>query len=95
MQRNTKRLNKKHEKVVARKNEREAIRKAENQNQQRAAAKAIIVNDEIPESEYVDFPCSNCNFELSYTKEQLRSGEELVCPMCDTPISKIIEFDVM
>ena len=74
------RKNEKHEKVVEKNNERK-------QEQRMKAIKANIVNPEISEDEFIDFTCPNCKAELSFTKGQLQSGEELTCPMCDTPIS--------
>lgn len=74
------RKNEKHEKVVEKNNERK-------QEQRKKAIKATIVNPEISEDEFIDITCPNCKAELSFTKGQLQSGEELTCPMCDTPIS--------
>jgi DNA-directed RNA polymerase subunit M/transcription elongation factor TFIIS len=74
------RKNEKHEKVIAKNNERK-------QEQRKKAIKATIVNPEISEDEFIDITCPNCKAELSFTKSQLQSGEELTCPMCDTPIS--------
>ena len=74
------RKNEKHEKVLIQNNERK-------QEQRKKAIKATIVNPEINEDEFIDITCPNCKAELSFTKGQLQSGEELTCPMCDTPIS--------
>lgn len=74
------RKNERHEKVVEQNNERK-------QEQRKKAIKATIVNPEISEDEFIDITCPNCKAELSFTKGQLQSGEELTCPMCDTPIS--------
>ena len=74
------RKNEKHEKVVEKNNERK-------QEQRKKAIKATIVNPEISEDEFIDITCPNCKAELSFTKGQLQSGEELTCPMCDAPIS--------
>ena len=74
------RKNEKHEKVIAKNNERK-------QEQRKKAIKATMANLEISEDEFVDIACSNCKAELSFPKGQLQSGEELTCPMCDAPIS--------
>lgn len=74
------RKNEKHEKVVEKNNERK-------QEQRKKAIKAAIVNTEISEDEFIDITCPNCKTELSFIKEQLQSGEELTCPMCDAHIS--------
>ena len=74
------RKNEKHEKIVAKNNERK-------QEQRKKAIKATIANPEISEDEFVDIICSNCKAELSFPKGQLQSGEEFTCPMCDAPIS--------
>ena len=74
------RKNEKHEKVVEKNKERK-------QEQRKKAIKATIVNPEISEDEFIDITCPNCKAELSFTKGQLQSGEELTCPMCDAPIS--------
>ena len=74
------RKNEKHEKVVEKNKERK-------QEQHKKAIKATIVNPEISEDEFIDITCPNCKAELSFTKGQLQSGEELTCPMCDAPIS--------
>ena len=74
------RKNEKHEKVIAKNNERK-------QEQRKKAIKAAMANPEISEDEFVDIACSNCKAELSFPKGQLQSGEELTCPMCDAPIS--------
>ena len=41
---------------------------------------------DVADNEYIDITCPNCREELSYTKEQLQSGD-VVCPMCDIHIS--------
>ena len=74
------RKNEKHEKEVAKNNEKK-------QAQRKKQIKANIENPNLDEDEYIDIVCSNCNAELSFTKGQLQSGEELTCPMCDAPIS--------
>ena len=74
------RKNEKHEKVIAKNNERK-------QEQRKKAIKATMANPEISEDEFVDIVCSNCKAELSFPKGQLQSGEELTCPMCDAHIS--------
>lgn len=74
------RKNEKHEKVVEKNKERK-------QEQRKKAIKATIVNPEISEDEFIDITCPNCKAELSFTKGQLQSGEELTCPMCDAHIS--------
>ena len=75
-----KRVNEKHEKTVAKNNEKK-------QAQRQKQIKANIENPNFDEDEYIDITCSNCKAELSFTKGQLQSGEELTCPMCDAPIS--------
>jgi DNA-directed RNA polymerase subunit RPC12/RpoP len=75
-----KRVNEKHEKTVAKNNEKK-------QAQRQKQIKANIENPNFDENEYIDIICSNCKAELSFTKGQLQSGEELTCPMCDAPIS--------
>ena len=74
------RKNEKHEKVVAKNNEKK-------QAQRKKQIKAHIENPNFDEDEYIDITCANCKAELSFTKGQLQSGEELTCPMCDAPIS--------
>ena len=74
------RKNEKHEKVVEKNKERK-------QEQRKKAIKATIVNPEISEDEFIDITCPNCKAELSFTKGQFQSGEELTCPMCDAHIS--------
>lgn len=75
-----KRANEKHEQVVAKSNERK-------QEQRQKKIKATMANPNVDEDAYIDITCSNCKAELSFTKGQLQSGEQLTCPMCDTPIS--------
>jgi hypothetical protein len=75
-----KRVNEKHEKTVAKNNEKK-------QAQRKKQIKANIENPNFDEDEYIDITCANCKAELSFTKGQLQSGEELTCPMCDAPIS--------
>ena len=74
------RKNEKHERVVAKNNERK-------QEQRKKAIKATMANPKISEDEFVDITCSNCNAELAFPKGQLQSGEDLTCPMCDEHIS--------
>ncbi len=78
------RVNKKREKVVAKK---EQKRMAEKQAQRREVAKVTIANPNVDEDVFVDITCPNCKADLSYTKGQLQSEEGVVCPMCDTTIS--------
>ena len=75
-----KRVNEKHEKVIAKNNEKK-------QAQRQKQIKANMENPNFGEDEYIDIICSNCKAELSFTKGQLQSGEELTCPMCDAHIS--------
>ena len=44
-------------------------------------------NPQIREDDFVNIICPHCKAGLSYTKEHLRSKENLVCPMCDKAIS--------
>ena len=74
------RKNEKHEKVVAKNNEKK-------QAQRKKQIKENMENPNFDENEYIDITCSNCKAELSFTKGQLQSCEELICPMCDAPIS--------
>ena len=74
------RKNEKHEKVVAKNNEKK-------QAQRKKQIKENMENPNFDENEYIDITCSNCKAELSFTKGQLQSGEELTCPMCDAHIS--------
>ena len=75
-----KRVNEKHEKAVAKNNEKKQV-------QRKKQIKANMENPNFDEDEYIDIACPNCKAELSFTKGQLQSGEELTCPMCDAPIS--------
>ena len=75
-----KRVNEKHEKTVAKNNEKK-------QAQRQKQIKENIENPSFDEDEYIDIICSNCKAELSFTKGQLQSGEESTCLMCDAPIS--------
>ena len=74
------RTNKKYEKTVAKNNERK-------QNQKRQNIKATIANPDVKEDEYIDMNCPYCKAEITYMKGEVQSGEELICPMCDSPIS--------
>ena len=74
------RKNEKHEKVVEKNNEKK-------QAQRKKQIKAYMENPNFDEDEYIDIACPNCKAELSFTKGQLQSGEDLTCPMCDAPIS--------
>ena len=74
------RKNEKHEKAVDKNNEKK-------QAQRKKQIKANIENPNFDEDEYIDITCANCKAELSFTKGQLQSGEELTCPMCDAHIS--------
>ena len=74
------RKNEKHEKVIAKNNEKKQV-------QRKKQIKANMENPNFDEDEYIDIACPNCKAELSFTKGQLQSGEELTCPMCDAPIS--------
>ena len=73
------RKNEKHEKDVAKSN-------AKKEAQRREKVKVTIANPNIADDEYIDITCPNCKGELSYTKEELQSGD-VICPMCDTHIS--------
>ena len=73
------RKNEKHEKDVAKSN-------AKKEAQRREKVKVAIANPNIADDEYIDITCPNCKGELSYTKEELQSGN-VICPMCDTHIS--------
>ena len=73
------RKNEQHEKVIAKAN----ARKLE---QRQAKIKASMENPNIPETEYIDVFCPECQAELSFTKEALHSNEELSCPFCNAPI---------
>ena len=75
-----KRVNEKHERTVTKNNEKK-------QAQRKKQIKANIENPNFDEDEYIDITCANCKAELSFTKGQLQSGEELTCPMCDAHIS--------
>ena len=57
------------------------------QAQRKKQIKANIENPNFDEDEYIDITCANCKAELSFTKGQLQSGEELTCPMCDAHLS--------
>lgn len=74
------RTNEKHEKAVAKNAERK-------QSQKRQNIKATIANPNVKEDEYIDMNCPYCQAEISYTKGELLNGKELICPMCDAPIS--------
>lgn len=74
------RKNEKHEKVIAKNNERK-------QAQRRKEVKVIIANPEIDEDVFIDIACPNCQSELSYPKGQLQSEDGVTCPMCDAHIS--------
>ena len=74
-----KRVNEKHDKVVAKRN-------AEKQAKRLERAKVVIGNPNVADDEFVDITCPNCKTELSYTKEQLLN-DDLNCPMCDAHIS--------
>ena len=73
------RKNEKHEKDVAKSN-------AKKDAQCREKMKATLANPNIADDEYIDITCPNCNEELSYTKEQIQSGNA-ICPICEAPIS--------
>ena len=73
------RKNEKHEKDVAKSN-------AKKEAQRREKVKVTIANPNVADDEYIDITCPNCKGELSYTKEELQSGD-VICPMCDTHIS--------
>ena len=74
------RKNEKHEKVVTKNNEKK-------QAQRKKQIKTNLENLNYGEDGYIDITCPQCKTELSFTKEQLQSGEELTCPMCDAHIS--------
>ena len=73
------RKNEKHEKDVAKSN-------AKKDAQRREKMKVTLANPNIADDEYIDITCPNCNEELSYTKEQIQSGNA-ICPICDAHIS--------
>ena len=73
------RKNEKHEKDIAKSH-------AKKEAQRREKVKATIANPNTADDEYIDITCPNCKEELSYTKEELQSGD-VICPMCDTHIS--------
>ena len=75
-----KRVNEKHEKVIAKNNERK-------QAQRLKEVKVTIANPEIDEDVFIDIACPNCQSELSYPKGQLQSEDGVTCPMCDAHIS--------
>lgn len=68
--------NDKHEKTVN-------VHVVEKQKQKIKVTKNAIANSEIDEDEFIDVTCPHCNEELSYTKEQLKTPEGLICPMCN------------
>lgn len=72
------RKNEQHEMSVAKSN-------AKKEAQLREEAKENIANPNVSEGEYIDIICPNCKEGLSYTKEQLQSGESF-CPMCSTRV---------
>ena len=74
------RKNEKHEKDVAKNNERK-------QAQRKKAIKATMNNPEISEDAFIDITCPSCNTDLSFPKGQLQGDEELTCPICDAPIT--------
>ena len=74
------RKNEQHKKEVAKNNEKK-------QAQRKKQIKATMGNPNFDEDDYIDIVCPNCKEELSFTKWQLQSGEDLTCPMCDAPIS--------
>ena len=74
------RKNEKHEKAVAKSNEKK-------QAQRQKQAKENMEDLNFGEDEYIDITCSSCKAELSFTKGQLQSSEKLTCPLCDAPIS--------
>ena len=73
-----KRKNEKQVKNVAKEN-------AKIEAQRREKVKATVANSNVADAEYIDIACPNCKEELSFTKEQLHSGDA-ICPMCDTKI---------
>ena len=38
------------------------------------------------EPEYYDLVCPKCKHLLSFTVEEIQGGEQLVCPLCDSPM---------
>ena len=74
------RKNEKHEKVVAKSNEKKQAHRTKE-------IKATIANPEVDEYDFIDITCPNCKADLCYPKVQLQSGEELTCPICDAPFS--------
>lgn len=74
------RKNEKHEKVVAKSNERK-------QAERRREVKAAIQNPEVDEYVFIDITCPNCKADLSFPKVQLQNKEGVTCPMCDAHIS--------
>ena len=74
------RKNEKHEKVIAKNNEKK-------QAQRLKEVKAAIENPDVDEYKFIDITCPNCKAELSYPKRQLQSEYGVTCPMCDAHIS--------
>ena len=74
-----KRVNEKHEKTVIQQNKRKQ-EKLQNQ------IHTVMTDPAYEDDTYIDIPCPHCKTQLSYTKEQLQSGEPIVCPVCDTMI---------
>ena len=48
--------------------------------------KAGVTQTNIDGNDYIDITCSNCNAELSFTKDQFQDNQELICPMCNATI---------
>ena len=74
------RKNEKHEKVVAKSNEKKQVQRTKE-------IKAAIASPKVDEYDFIDITCPNCKADLCYPKVQLQSGEELTCPICDAPFS--------
>ena len=74
------RKNEKHEKVIAKNNEKK-------QAQRLKEVKAAIENPDVDEYKFIDITCPNCKAELTYPKRQLQSEDGVTCPMCDAHIS--------
>ena len=78
------RKNEKHEKTIAKTNEK---KQEEKKQQRKKQFQAAMQDSNVSDDTFIDITCTNCKSELSYTKEQLQSGEKLTCPVCDAPIS--------
>ena len=69
--------------IIAERYKQEIIRKKKSVDKERKSKIASKINDSsFDDSEYIDFPCPNCEETISFIKSDIKNNRFLECPMC-------------